>query len=123
MRDVMTIDDLVYMATAQARERGFENAKCRSEVSEKLMLIVSEVAEALEEMREVPENVHPTDIHARSYRRLHTDLKPEGFGVELADIVIRVAHLAGELNIPLGRLVQEKLSFNATRPYKHSKAM
>ena len=36
--------------------------------------------------------------------------------VELADAVIRIADLAGALNLDLGGAVQEKLEFNRHRP-------
>lgn len=48
-------------------------------------------------------------------------LKPEGFGVELADAVIRIADLAYLCGIDLGQLVLEKHEYNKTRPAKHGR--
>lgn len=48
-------------------------------------------------------------------------LKPEGFGVELADAVIRIADLAYLTGIDLEALIREKHQYNATRPYKHGR--
>lgn len=71
-------------------------------VSEKLMLIVSEVAEAMEGHRKnLPDDKLPH----------HSML-----AVELADAAIRIFDLAGALNIPLGNIILEKLTYNATRP-------
>lgn len=78
-------------------------------IASKLMLVVSELSEALEELREgrVVHWEHPEDK------------KPEGFGVELADAVIRIFDLAGWLNIDLAELIKIKMEYNETRPYRH----
>lgn len=71
-------------------------------VSTKLMLTVSEVAEAMEGAR----------------KNLMDDKLPHHtmLGVELGDTVIRAFDLAGLMEIPLGTIIAEKLKFNATRP-------
>lgn len=71
-------------------------------VSTKLMLTVSELAEAMEGDR----------------KGLMDDKLPHHtmLGVELGDTVIRAFDLAGLLEIPLGQIIAEKLRFNATRP-------
>ena len=71
-------------------------------VAEKLCLIHSEVSEAMEGARK---NL-PDD------KLLHRPM----IEVELADAVIRIADLAGALNLDLGGAVQEKLEFNRHRP-------
>lgn len=71
-------------------------------VGEKLMLIVSEVAEAMEGHR----------------KNLADDKLPRRpmIEVELADAVIRIADLAGALGLDLGRAIAEKLEYNRNRP-------
>lgn len=71
-------------------------------VAEKLMLIVSEVAEAMEGHR----------------KGLQDDKLPHRLmiEVELADAVIRIGDLAGALNLDLGGAIAEKMAFNAVRP-------
>jgi NTP pyrophosphatase (non-canonical NTP hydrolase) len=71
-------------------------------VGEKLMLVVSEVSEAMEGHR----------------KNLMDDKLPHRpmVEVELADAVIRIADLAGALGLDLGGAIVEKLAFNATRP-------
>lgn len=90
----------------------FEPSTERSNIDQKLMLIVGEVAEAHEELRS---NVNPHYVYYRD------DGKPEGFAFELADVFIRLADLAEALNIDLGAAVAEKHKFNQTRPYKHGR--
>lgn len=71
-------------------------------VGEKMMLVVSEVSEAMEGHR----------------KNLMDDKLPHRpmVEVELADAVIRIADLAGALGLDLGGAIVEKLVFNATRP-------
>ena len=73
----------------------------RTKVPEKLMLIVSEVAEAMEGHR----------------KGLMDEKLPhrEMLEVELADAVIRIFDLAGALEFSLGAAIEEKLAYNASR--------
>lgn len=77
----------------------------------KLALVHSEVSEAVEEVRR----------EGGLAARFREDGKPEGFGPELADIIIRVADLAEWLGIELDEEVSLKMAFNATRPFMHGK--
>lgn len=71
-------------------------------VAQKLCLSHSELSEAMEGHR----------------KGLMDDKLPHRtmLEVELADAVIRIADLAGALNLDLGGAIDEKLAFNATRP-------
>lgn len=69
--------------------------------SNKLMLIVSEVAEAMEGDRKSLMDDH---LPRRSMRE-----------VELADALIRICDLAGAYGLDLGGAVEEKLAYNARR--------
>lgn len=44
-----------------------------------------------------------------------------GLHVELADALIRILDLCGAEDIQIGEITEAKLSYNATRPYKHGK--
>lgn len=98
----------------------------------RLMLIAGEVTEAHEEIRsgkplaqtyylDQGKVVLPDDPHIREGRGHGVD-KPEGVPSELADIFIRLMDLSEELSIDLASIVEEKLKYNATRPFKHGKA-
>lgn len=93
------------------RNGWWEDADMRI-VPEKLALIHAEVSEALEEYR---------DGNMEVYYQLPDDTssKPEGFGVELADAVIRIMDLCGFLGIDLDRMVELKHEYNKKRPYRH----
>lgn len=132
----LTISKLVEEAYDHAATSGFWDAShvrsyaqaasfmtndvCR-EISSRLMLIVSEAAEAMEDARSNPvaafmpsSNLLP-DLNGVRH-------KPEGFGSELADIVIRVADLAGGMGLDLEQEIRAKLEHNKTRPRMHGKA-
>lgn len=71
------------------------------DVPQKLMLIVSEVAEAMEGHRKsLPDDKLP-----------HRSMVE----VELADAVIRICDLAGAMGLDLGGAIAEKMQFNAGR--------
>lgn len=86
-------------------------------VPEKLMLIVSEVSEALEEYRKgiALDLVYTGDGKGA----MKPGDKPEGFGVELADAIIRILDLCGYLQIDMGELVALKHNYNLTRSWRH----
>lgn len=50
-------------------------------------------------------------------------LKPEGFGVELADALIRILDAGPEFGLMYDYLVPHKMAFNDTREPKHGKTM
>ena len=86
------------------------SAAFRDMVGSKLMLIVTEVAEAMEEVRIAD------DITMGFMRE---DYKPEGFPSELADVVIRCFDLACYLNIDLANEIRDKMAYNETREHRH----
>ena len=79
----------------------------------KLMLIVSEVAEAQDELRKG---------HTADYTYYQENGKPEGVPSELADVVIRVLDFCYTEGIDLESIIEEKLAFNATRERLHGKS-
>ncbi|AXH49752.1 pyrophosphatase [Gordonia phage Pleakley] len=104
---------LVVAAHRQAEASGWNEN--RNSVLEELMLIVTEAAEAAEEVRDGCPGIHGV------YYDTETQ-KPEGIGSELGDVLIRVAHLAtnpqfGQIDIVEGTLA--KLLFNPTRARRH----
>lgn len=116
------------VARAQVALRNYNVAK--------LALIVTEVAEAIEEIRTnhsfgetyfldtVPggerREIALDASHVRDGRGESFD-KPEGVLSELADVIIRIWSLTGEqgLGAELGRIIVAKLNYNATRALRH----
>lgn len=116
----MYITRMAHEAHANAKEKGFHSnedgtPKDRN-IGEALALIHSEVSEALEEIRKNQDVFH-------TYKR-ESDGKPEGFMVELADVIIRIGDLVGAYDggpEVLDVCIREKMNFNATRPHMHGK--
>ena len=106
--DELTIKKLIAESNTTAKSKGWWDKEIN--VGEKLALIHSEISEALEEYRSHGEK--------KLYKR-ETDGKPEGFVFELADTMIRIADLCGELDLDLTRALEIKMKFNKTRPYRH----
>lgn len=87
----------------------------------KLLLIVSEVIEAHDEIRTghaADETYYPL-ASAEPEREVH---KPEGVPSEIADAVIRCFDFAYTEGFSLADIIIEKLAYNATRERLHGKA-
>lgn len=96
---------------AWATEKGWWEAP--RNLGEICALIHSEVSEALEEYRVADDRSELVRV------RVAEDGKPEGFFVELADAVIRIEDLCEAYGVDLWELIEQKMAYNATRPYRH----
>lgn len=76
-------------------------------IAAKLALVMSEAAEALEELR------------IGRIRTAVIDGKPEGLANELADVVIRVFNLAAMLGIDMQSEIEDKMAYNRSREFRH----
>lgn len=90
--------------------KGFE-APALSNIDQKLLLAVSEICEAQNELRD---GRGATEVY-------YNGDKPEGFPIELADAIIRLLDVGYSLGIDLDTVVSEKIAFNKTRPPKHGR--
>ena len=100
------------------------NARLANWQGNKLMLIVSEVAEAQDELRKghaANHTYYPTQVVLHDPDRPEAIHKPEGVPSELADTVIRVLDFCYTEGIDLESIIDAKLSFNATRPKLHGR--
>jgi NTP pyrophosphatase (non-canonical NTP hydrolase) len=115
----MTIKELVEQSHCLAKQKGWwAPGAVLPNIPEKLALIHSEVSEALEAYRD---NDMGTRLKVTGF---NTDselpvMKPVGFPIELADVVIRVADLCGHLGIDLEDAIRVKHEYNRTRAYRH----
>ena len=93
-----TIRELTKLCHDTAKEKGFWDKE--RNIGEALMLIVTELSEAME---------------------AHRVQDKENFKEELADTFIRLFDLCGGLNIDIQEEIEKKSQKNKSRPYKHGK--
>jgi len=127
----MTIKKLQDTAFANALKHGFHHKN--QNIGEMLMLIVSELSEALEADRKGRHYKKTTPSWLKLYANRKTDDDADTFDMifakevkdtfedELADAVIRIADLCGYLNIDLESHIKAKMRYNESRPHKHGK--
>jgi hypothetical protein len=97
-------------------------------LSAQLMLCVTELAEACEDLRKGyiktmylektnsgAEVVHTEQMYVNGIPQY----KPIGFPSEVADVLIRLFHISGEANIDLVKEVKDKDLYNNTRSFRH----
>lgn len=105
-------DEGRYYREAAREGRGlYAGANLRNYYAMKIGLMMSEAAEALEELRSgraVDETYYAGE-------------KPEGVPSEIADVVIRAYDFAYEAGFDLDGIIEEKLAFNATRGVRHGR--
>jgi NTP pyrophosphatase (non-canonical NTP hydrolase) len=125
-----SITDWVEEITAWGKRKGWDKpALCKTKglgrrapkgvdhnaVLAKLMLVVTELAEAAEEVRDDKW----TPYYMGGELPDPATAKPEGFITEMADAVIRIFHLAGLLGLDLEGAIREKMAYNETRSHRH----
>lgn len=124
----VTINDLINKAHQTAVLKGWwgdaaadvlrltddplDNAYEDRNLYEQVALMHSELSEAVEELRN---GRGVTEV----YYNEDKPGKPEGFPVELADVLIRIFDTAGRYGIDLTTAVETKLKYNQSRPYRH----
>jgi NTP pyrophosphatase (non-canonical NTP hydrolase) len=128
--------NLISQAHEMAKSKGFWDGERNK--SELLMLIVSELAEALEALRK--DHYADQDVVESLSHDLELDRTDEEFllkainwktsfekGVkssfedELADVAIRLFDLCGGLGVDLEKHIEMKMKYNSMRGYKHGK--
>lgn len=119
----MTIKELCKKAHQIAKEHGFWDTK-NPNISEKLMLIITELGEACEALRKNNrQNYEPTytiqDMFCNG--RLHRIWHKDSFEDEICDVFIRLGDLCEALDIDIEWQIKKKMEYNQSRPYKHGK--
>ncbi len=123
---LVALAETVRRGGAISMDPDLANYMLQCEAGNELMLIVTELGEAHEEIRTSPFPMDATyyvdeegnktleEIDANGFPR-----KPEGLGSELADVQIRVGDTVHRRNIALGKEVRRKAIYNATRAARH----
>lgn len=120
----MDINEISKQIHENAKEKGFWDKE--RNLGEMLMLIVSEVSEAMEADRK--DNYFQGDINSVNKSEGHahfqvvfTNYIKGTFENELADICIRVFDLAYSRGIDLEAHIKAKMRYNSTREHMHGK--
>lgn len=95
----ISLNYFVKQTTLNANKHGWK-IEWNEKLPTYLMLIVTEISEAMEEFR---------------------DDNKEKFNVEIADVLIRLFHLCGDLGIPIEEVLKKKMLLNETRDYHHGR--
>lgn len=102
---VSTLNEFAQLIHARAQQAGWW-AFHRNPL-ELLMLVNTELAEAAECFRNSEPMVHTLNG------------KPEGYGVELVDTIIRLLDMAAYYNLDVEHVMRMKLAYNRTRGHRH----
>jgi len=123
----MTLNELAKRAHENAVNKGFYEKPL--ETGTLLMLVVSELSEALEADRKgIYANIErfnkwinePTSVC--TFNELFEDSIKDSFQDELADVIIRILDLCGHKGIDIDWHIEQKMRYNETREFKHGKA-
>lgn len=86
-------------------------------VGDGMALLHSEVSEAFDAWRK--HGFEDMSYPNGGPDRLIAQVKPEGYGSELADVLIRLLDQADRDGVDLAAEFERKLAYNATRGYRH----
>ncbi len=89
-------------------------------IDQKLLLAVSEICEAQEELRD-GRGLKEIYYGPRGDMVNQGLMKPEGFPVEIADAIIRLLDICHAVGIDIEAVITEKLEYNKSRPPKHGR--
>lgn len=130
----MSLNELSKQIYLQNKQKGFWDKEVN--IGEKLMLIVTELSEALESNRGRKKELNreifeKTLINENYYENIENKnlvfknafeaYVKDSFEDEMADAIIRMFDLCGGLNIDIDWHIEQKLKYNSTREYKHGK--
>lgn len=118
----MTMNEIAADIHFTSTSKGFEAPNVEN-INQKLLLAVSEICEAQEELRDGHDftEIYYSTNAGYGDERTHGDLKPEGFSVEIADAIIRLLDICNATGIDIEAVIELKLAFNLTRPPKHGR--
>ncbi len=100
------LNDLAEYIHNWAKDKGFDIEN--ENESQQIMLMVTELAEAVEAIR-----------HGNPRSKITSTSQ---VAEELADCIIRILHYCAAKKLNIGEAVIQKMIYNETREYKHGKA-
>ena len=103
----LTLPSLIAKAHGTARRKGWWEKN--PDIPTLLLLVHSEISEAVEAIREKPE--------LKYY--LEPNGKPAGFMSEIADVLIRIFDMCGGYQLNLVDSLLTKMAYNEKREYRH----
>ena len=115
--------DLVKRIHEMAKSKGRWDKEVAKTPVECHMLMVTEIAEATEEVRKGTPDIY--GVYGDRFVSVETVelnggiLKPEGEAVELADCVIRIMDYFGYKGWDLERIIKLKMDYNVRRGFRH----
>lgn len=124
----MGLNQLAQDIYANTKNKGFYDDP--QPVSGRLMLVVSELAEALEadrrehyaNLREYEEQIGiPPVLGVAPFSEVFEHTIKDTFEDEVADAIIRLLDLCAHHGIDIERHIALKMRYNALRPHKHGK--
>jgi len=89
-----------------------------------LMLVITEISEAVEALRKNKHADYNEDAVVETYTNCSTWFEEhykDTFEDEIADVFIRLFDLCGYMNIDIEKHIKAKMEYNKTRPKKHNK--
>lgn len=118
IRSIQMIQKMVHQ---NSRNKGFWEGEANQNIPTKLMLIVSELAEAMEADRAPSTLVSDklaslVEKDGGSYR---LGIDQTVFAEEMADAVIRIMDLCEWVGINLGNVIIDKAKYNESRSHRH----
>lgn len=124
----MNLTELSQQIHAGNVERGFYEHPAT--FPDRCMLIVSEIAEAVEAHREgrttehgdVDQACRMSAMEMATFIGFFKDKVKDTVEDEIADAIIRLLDLSGYMKIDIDAHVTAKLAYNSTRPIRHGKA-
>ncbi len=125
MQTYMTISRIAKLVHENAKNKGFWDKE--SNTGEKLMLIVSEVSEAMEADRkedyysDANFKINDEQLTEEEWVKWFENNVKNSFQDEMADAVIRIFDLCESKGIDIEWHIKKKMRYNSTRPHMHGK--
>ena len=120
--DIGDITGLMREAWDNSEVHGFHEPISRdgvvrdASVGERLLLTVEELIEAWSHYRDGRDITEIFEVE-----KADGTTKPDGFPIEMADAVIRLAEMCEHYGIPLQEALVIKTEFNRGRPFRHGR--